>query len=63
VEHLGFDNAETFPLQVALEGSDYIVPDVPGLGVEIDENYVRSLSFRFSEPPHLRRQDGSYTNW
>jgi len=63
VEQLGFDNAEIFPIQVALEGSDYIVPDAPGLGVEIDETYVRSLSFRFSEPPHLRRQDGSYTNW
>lgn len=62
-EQLGFDNAEIFPVQVSLHGSDYIVPDVPGLGVDVDEDYVRSLSFRFSEPPHLRRRDGSYTNW
>ena len=63
VEQLGFDNAEIFPVQVSMQGSDYIVPDVPGLGVDIDEELVRSLSFHFSEPPHLRRRDGSYTNW
>jgi galactonate dehydratase len=63
VEQLGFDNSEIFPVQVALQGSNYVVPDAPGLGVDVDENHVRSLSFRFSEPPHLRRRDGSYTNW
>jgi galactonate dehydratase len=63
VEQLGFDNTEIFPVQVSLQGSDYVVPDTPGLGVEVDESLVRSLSFRFSEPPHLRRRDGSYTNW
>ena len=63
VERLGFDNTEIFPVQVLLQGADYVVPDMPGLGVEVDEKLVRSLSFRFSEPPHLRRRDGSYTNW
>ena len=35
----------------------------PGLGVEVDEALVRKQSFRFWEAPHLRRTDGSVTNW
>ena len=34
-----------------------------GLGVDVDEAIIERQSFRFSEPPHLRRRDGSYTNW
>jgi galactonate dehydratase len=63
VEQLGFDAAEIFPVQVSLDGSNYIVPDTPGLGVDVDESYVRRQEFRPSEPPHLRRRDGSFTNW
>jgi galactonate dehydratase len=63
MEQLGFDNSGIFPVQVSLQGSAYVVPEMPGLGVEVDEKYVCSLDFRFSEPPHLRRRDGSYTNW
>jgi galactonate dehydratase len=40
-----------------------VVPDVPGLGVEVNEEYVRSQSFKFWEAPRLRRRDGSYQNW
>jgi galactonate dehydratase len=61
--HLGFDNAAIFPVQPKLEGSCYIVPDTPGLGVEVDEALIRKESFRFWEAPHLRRRDGSVTNW
>jgi galactonate dehydratase len=61
--HLGFDNAELFPLQVTLERAHYLVPDAPGLGVEVNEALVREQSFRFWEAPHLRRRDGSFTNW
>ena len=35
----------------------------PGLGVEVDEELVRKQSFKFWEAPHLRRTDGSVTNW
>lgn len=62
-EQLGFNSKDVFPVQLELDGADYIVPDGPGLGVEVDEAFVRKQEFRFSEPPHLRRRDGSYTNW
>lgn len=59
----GFDDAETFPVQPHLEGAVYRVPDGAGLGVEVDEARVRAQSFKFWEAPHLRRPDGSVTNW
>lgn len=62
-QHLGFDSAEIFPVQPRLDGVDYPVPQGPGLGVEVDEARVRALAFRYAEPPHLRRDDGSVTNW
>ena len=37
--------------------------DAPGLGVEVDEALIRKQSFKFWEAPHLRRTDGSVTNW
>ena len=61
--HLGFDNSEFFPVQVKLDGAEYPVPDAPGLGVTVDEDRVKLEAFRFWEAPHLRRRDGSYTNW
>jgi len=61
--HLGFDNSAYFPKQVVLDGAEYIVPDAPGLGVEVDEARVKAESFRFWEAPHLHRRDGSFTNW
>jgi galactonate dehydratase len=61
--HLGFDSSEFFPDQVKLDGADYPVPDAPGLGVTVDEDRVKREAFKFWEAPHLRRRDGSYTNW
>jgi len=61
--HLGFDSRAFFPEQVLLDGPDYPVPDGPGLGVTVDEERVKHEAFRFWEAPHLRRKDGSYTNW
>lgn len=59
----GFDDAEIFPVQPKLDGAVYPVPDGPGLGVEVDEARVRKQAFEFWEAPHLRRRDGSVTNW
>jgi galactonate dehydratase len=59
----GFDDAGIFPVQPKLNGAVYDVPDGPGLGVEVDEALVKKQSFKFWEPPHLRRTDGSVTNW
>jgi galactonate dehydratase len=60
---LGFDNSEFFPVQPRLDGADYPVSDLPGLGVEVNEAAIRAQSLRFWEAPHLRRRDGSVTNW
>ncbi|HTN64254.1 MAG TPA: enolase C-terminal domain-like protein, partial [Devosia sp.] len=59
----GFDNAEIFPNQPRLNGAVYPVSDTPGLGVDVDEALVKQQSFKFWEAPHLRRNDGSVTNW
>ena len=59
----GRADARVFPVQVKLEGTGYGVPTTPGLGVEVDENALSSDTFRYWEAPHLRREDGSLTNW
>ncbi|MHA6692953.1 mandelate racemase/muconate lactonizing enzyme family protein [Devosia sp. A449] len=61
--HLGFDNSDFFPLQPRLEGAVYSVPTTPGLGIEVNEALIAQQNFEFWEAPHLRRRDGSYTNW
>jgi galactonate dehydratase len=61
--HLGFDDSAIFPEQPRLDGATYPVNDAPGLGVTVDEDAVRAQAFRYWEAPHLRRRDGSLTNW
>jgi galactonate dehydratase len=60
---LGFDNLEFFPDLYKLEGANYRVRDTPGLGVDVDEELLKKQSFKFWEAPHLKRRDGSVTNW
>jgi galactonate dehydratase len=62
-KHLGFDDSEIFPTQPRLEGAVYPISDAPGLGVEVNEDLIKQQSFKFWEAPHLRRTDGSVTNW
>ena len=59
----GFDNAEILTTQPMLNGAVYDVSDAPGLGVEVNEDLVKQQTFKFWEAPHLRRTDGSVTNW
>jgi galactonate dehydratase len=40
----------------------FIVPEAPGLGIEVNEDAL-SVPFKPWEAPHLHRRDGSYTNW
>jgi galactonate dehydratase len=61
--HLGFDDADFFPMQPKLEGAVYPVSHAPGLGVEVNEELIARQSFEFWEAPHLKRNDGSVTNW
>ena len=62
-ESLKFQDPELFPKQPEMERDRYIVPDSPGLGVEVNEEKVAAQTFEFWEAPHLNREDGSYTNW
>ena len=54
---------DLFPMQHKLEGASIPVPDGPGLGIEVNEALVTAQTFKFWESPHLRRRDGSHTNW
>jgi len=61
-EHLGFDDPTIFPVQVRLDGARYPAPMGPGLGVDVDEDYVARQEFRMGKTQFLRRRDGSITN-
>ncbi len=63
VENLGFHDPALFPQQVEMKGAVYVVPDTPGLGVEVDEEAIKKQTATHVEPPHLQRPDGSVTNW
>ncbi len=63
VEELGFNDKTIFTRQCELDGANLKVPDRPGLGIEIDETALRAATPQPHEPPHLRRKDGSHTNW
>lgn len=54
---------EIFPVQPLLDGSRIPVPETPGLGIEVNEEWIKAQSFQFWEAPKLRRRDGSHTNW
>jgi L-alanine-DL-glutamate epimerase-like enolase superfamily enzyme len=40
-----------------------LAPDKPGLGIEFDREAAKEHPFQKTELPHLRRLDGSFTNW
>lgn len=61
--YAGGETDDVFTTQPRLDGAVYPVPDVPGLGIEIDEKALTREAFRFWEAPHLKRRDGSVTNW
>ena len=57
------DEDEIFVQKPQLDGASFPLPDGPGLGLEIDEQRLVRDPFRFWNPPMLRRDDGSHTNW
>ena len=59
----GGQTDDVFTRQPKLTGAVYAVDDTPGLGIEIDEKALTREAFRFWEAPHLKRRDGSVTNW
>lgn len=62
-EYAGTNDPKFYPVQPQLEGTRYIVPDTPGLGVEFNEELAQQQAFEILEVPRLWKKDGSYTNW
>ncbi len=63
-EHIYNDDAdELFPGRPKMVGTNYVVPDAPGLGVDFNEALAQTHSWHYFDPPHWRRTDGSVTNW
>lgn len=56
-------SGDVFTRQPKMTGAVYNVDAAPGLGIEIDEAALTREAFRFWEAPHLKRRDGSVTNW
>jgi galactonate dehydratase len=56
-------NDDLFPVHPKLEGTHFLVSDLPGLGIDFNEELARKAAFKFWEAPHYHRRDGSYTNW
>jgi galactonate dehydratase len=54
---------DVVPVQVPWDDGYLLPPSRPGLGIEFDREAARRLPFQMTEPPHLRRRDGSVTNW
>jgi len=55
---------EIFPVQPEIVRGYFEVSDRPGLGLEFDEAAaVMHTTTRLTELPHLRRADGSVTDW
>ena len=51
------------PVQPDWEDGYLLPPDRPGLGIEFDREAAAKRPFQMTELPHLRRLDGSVTNW
>ena len=49
--------------QPVWEDGYLLPPTVPGLGIEFDRSAIKKYPFDMTELPHLRRTDGSVTNW
>ncbi len=57
------DLDDVFTLRVSVTAGRAVASDAPGLGVDIDREAARERHVRALERPHLRRPDGSFTNW
>jgi galactonate dehydratase len=59
----GTTMTDVVPVQVPWADGYLLPPTIPGLGVEFDREAARRSPFQMVEPPHLRRADGTFTNW
>jgi L-alanine-DL-glutamate epimerase-like enolase superfamily enzyme len=54
---------DVLPVQVEWKDGYLLPPTRPGLGVEFDREAAKKHPFQMAELTHLRREDGSVTNW
>jgi L-alanine-DL-glutamate epimerase-like enolase superfamily enzyme len=54
---------DVIPVQVEWDDGYLLPPTRPGLGVEFDREAALRSPFKMTELTHLRRLDGSFTNW
>lgn len=55
---------DVFPVQVPYESGHLLPPESPGLGIEFNEEALKSVTTQEYGPPHgYQRDDGSFTNW
>ena len=54
---------DVIPVQPEWEDGCLLPPTRPGLGIEFDREAAKKHPFQMTELPHLRRRDGSFTNW
>jgi galactonate dehydratase len=53
---------DVFPGQLPFKDGCFLPPTTPGIGVEFDREAAAQHPFEFTEPPHFRRRDGSFTS-
>jgi galactonate dehydratase len=61
-ERTGRYDGDLFPVQPQPEGSRFPVPELPGLGVEFNEELALANPAEIGRGPFLHRRDGSVTN-
>jgi len=54
---------DVVPVQPEWRDGCLLPPTRPGLGIEFDRKAAAAHPFRIAELPHLRRDDGAFTNW
>jgi galactonate dehydratase len=54
---------EVIPHQMQVKDGYLQRPETPGLGIDLNEEAAAQHPPVFSEPPHLRREDGSVQDW
>jgi galactonate dehydratase len=54
---------DVVPVQPEWQDGYLLPPTRPGLGIDFDRDAAKKHSLQMTEPPHLRRLDGSFTNW
>ena len=62
-ENAGFTNDEIIKSSHCMENAMYVVSKEPGLGISVNEDYLKNSKFKQWDPPQLERNDGSVTNW